>query len=76
MITFHNRILFVGFGAVARCTLPILLDHVRVDPTRITILFAGEQAERIASLHELRGSDYQLQADPWHFKNFLLTDGD
>ena len=38
MLEFQNRILFVGFGAVARCTLPILLDHVRVAPERITIL--------------------------------------
>ena len=38
MLTFTNRILFVGFGAVARCTLPILLRHVQVDPARITIV--------------------------------------
>src|SRR5215470_16927685 len=38
MLAFPNRILFVGFGAVARCTLPILLKHIGVDPTRITIM--------------------------------------
>src|SRR5215470_5923149 len=38
MLAFPNRILFVGFGAVARCTLPILLKHIRVDPKRITIM--------------------------------------
>src|SRR5580765_5039458 len=38
MPTFSNRILFVGFGAVARCTLPILLRHIHVDPKRITIM--------------------------------------
>ena len=38
MIAFPNRILFVGFGAVARCTLPILLKHCSVDPKRITIM--------------------------------------
>jgi homospermidine synthase len=36
--TFSKRILFVGFGSVARCTLPILLRHLNVDPSRITIL--------------------------------------
>ena len=35
MLDFRNRILFVGFGAVARCTLPILLQHISVDPKRI-----------------------------------------
>ena len=38
MLTFPKRILFVGFGFVARCTLPILLKHVRVPPENITIL--------------------------------------
>ena len=38
MLPFAKRILFVGFGAVARCTLPIFLDHVRIDPKNITIL--------------------------------------
>src|SRR5262249_21958545 len=38
MLTFPQRILFVGFGAVARCTLPILLKHISIDPKRITIM--------------------------------------
>src|SRR5262249_25117207 len=35
---FSGRILFVGFGAVARCTLPILLRHFVVEPRQITIM--------------------------------------
>src|SRR5262249_8379402 len=38
MLTFDRRVLFVGFGAVARCTLPILLKHVQIPPQQITIL--------------------------------------
>jgi homospermidine synthase len=38
MPTFSQRIVFVGFGAVARCTLPILLQHLDVAPSRITII--------------------------------------
>ena len=38
MLTFGKRILFVGFGAVARCTIPILLKHIKVDPRSITVL--------------------------------------
>jgi homospermidine synthase len=38
MVTFPNRVVFVGFGAVARCTLPILLNHVNIDPKRITAI--------------------------------------
>ena len=38
MLTFSNRVLLVGFGAVARCTLPILVKHLSIDPKRITII--------------------------------------
>lgn len=38
MLPFPNRVLFVGFGAVARCTLPILMRHISIDPKQITIL--------------------------------------
>jgi homospermidine synthase len=38
MMAFKQRILFLGFGAVARCTLPILVDHMTVDPHRVTIM--------------------------------------
>lgn len=37
-LTFPNRVLLVGFGAVARCTLPILVKHLQVDLKRITII--------------------------------------
>lgn len=38
MVAFPNRVVFVGFGAVARCTLPILVDHLKVSPERITAI--------------------------------------
>ena len=51
MPTFNQRILFVGFGAVARCTLPILLEHIDIDPKRITIM-----ARRLANTSRTRSS--------------------
>jgi len=38
MVRFSGRVLFVGYGAVAHCTLPILLKHVEVPLTSITVL--------------------------------------
>ena len=38
MLAFPGRVLLVGFGAVARCTLPILLKHLSIEPKRITIV--------------------------------------
>ena len=47
MPTFSKRILFVGFGAVARCTMPILLKHIDVDPRRITIIDFDQNDEAL-----------------------------
>jgi len=38
MRVFEQRVLFLGFGAVAPCTLPILMDHLKVDPRRVTLM--------------------------------------
>ena len=38
MLAFPNRIVFIGFGSVARCTLPILFKHVAIPPERVTIV--------------------------------------
>ncbi len=45
MIDFPKRILMLGYGAVAQCTLPILLKHFRVPPEYITILDFEDRAE-------------------------------
>jgi homospermidine synthase len=38
MIDFNKQVLFVGYGAVAQCTLPIFLKHIRVPPSNITVM--------------------------------------
>jgi homospermidine synthase len=38
VIVFRNRILIVGYGAVAQCTLPILIKHIRVPLKNITVM--------------------------------------
>ena len=38
MLKFNNRILMIGYGSVARCTLPILHTHLNFDPSKLTIL--------------------------------------
>lgn len=35
---FKGKILVVGCGVVARCTIPLLLKHIEVDPQNITIM--------------------------------------
>lgn len=38
MVGFSNRILFVGYGAVAQCTLPILAKHLKTPLSHITVM--------------------------------------
>jgi homospermidine synthase len=38
MVEFRNRVVLVGFGAVARCTLPILIKHLGLDLKRVTTI--------------------------------------
>lgn len=38
MIQFNKRVLMVGFGSVAQCTLPILVRHLRVPCQNITVI--------------------------------------
>ena len=36
--SFTRKILFVGYGAVAQCALPILLKYLKVPPKNVTVM--------------------------------------
>jgi len=46
MLPFQNKILFVGYGAVAECTLPILFKHLKVPAKNVTVMdFVNKKAK-------------------------------
>ena len=47
MVEFEKRILIVGCGAVAQCTLPVLLKHLRVPPQNITVVDFEDRTEAL-----------------------------
>ena len=47
MTPFNNKILFVGYGAVAECTLPILFKYVDVPPGNVTVMDFEDRAEKL-----------------------------
>jgi homospermidine synthase len=47
MIAFSNKILFVGYGAVAECTLPILFKHIKVPAKNVTVMDFEDRAEKL-----------------------------
>jgi homospermidine synthase len=38
MIAFNKKVLFVGYGAVAQCALPILFKHLKVPAKNVTVM--------------------------------------
>lgn len=48
MLQFSNRVLVIGYGAVAECTLPILFKHIAVPPGNLTVLDFEDRAEKLA----------------------------
>lgn len=41
---FEGKVLFIGFGSVAQCTLPIFVKHVNVPPRNITVMDFEDKA--------------------------------
>ena len=54
MIEFANKILFVGYGAVAQCTLPILVKHVKVPLENITVMDFEDRAAQLEAVDRPR----------------------
>ena len=47
MIDFPKRVLFLGYGAVAQCALPIFVKHFRVPLANVTILDLADRSETL-----------------------------
>lgn len=45
---FKHKVLFVGYGSVGQCTLPILLKHLKVPPSRVTVLDFEDRRRSLA----------------------------
>lgn len=45
MLSFKNKILFLGYGAVARCALPVFLRHIDADRKNITVMDFEDRRE-------------------------------
>lgn len=50
---FNNRVLIIGYGAVSRCTLPILLSHIKIPYEKITIIDFEDKAEELKKYTKL-----------------------
>ena len=55
---YDGKILVIGLGAVSRCTLPLLLKHLEMDRTRITVI---DFADVEAAAREVMAAGVQFQ---------------
>jgi homospermidine synthase len=37
-VKFNGKVLVIGYGAVSRCALPLILKHIKLDPARLTVM--------------------------------------
>jgi homospermidine synthase len=47
MIEFNKKVLFVGYGAVAQCALPILFKHLKVPAKNVTVMDFENRREEL-----------------------------
>jgi len=45
---FNQKVLCIGFGSVGRCTLPVLLEHIRIPYKNITVLDFADKRKELA----------------------------
>ncbi len=68
---FRNRVLIIGYGAVAKCTLPILLKHVVIPYENITILDFKDKSEELEPWTEKGIKFFQQKITPEELDHIL-----
>src|SRR3990167_3176792 len=47
-VSFNNKMVFIGFGSVGQAVLPLILRHIKIDPSQITIITKKDDGAKIA----------------------------
>lgn len=47
MLSFHRKMLIIGYGSVSKCTLPLLFRHINVAYSQITVIDFENQQEAL-----------------------------
>jgi homospermidine synthase len=61
---FKHKVLFIGYGSVARCALPILLEHVDIPCRNITIIDMADKRKELADWLRKGVNFYQEKITP------------
>src|SRR5215510_1499520 len=66
-----ERVLVLGCGSVAQCTLPLLIRDLEIEPARITIVDMVDNRARVADSIALGVTYQQDQVTPENLDEFL-----
>lgn len=47
-MVFKNKVLMIGYGSVAKCTLPILVKHIKIPYKNVTVIDFVDKSEAMA----------------------------
>lgn len=79
MVKFNGKIFILGCGSVSQCTIPILLKHIDIPPSKITIMDYVDNRHKITQALN-QGASYILgQITKANYENVLkeyLSQGD
>jgi homospermidine synthase len=76
-IAFQGRLVMIGCGSIGQGVLPLILRHIDIAPTQITVITADERGRDVASAHGIAFTVEPLTRDNYqdHLRP-LLRDGD
>src|SRR6185503_3991480 len=76
-LTFKNKVIMIGFGSIGAGSLPLILRHLEIKPSQITIVTAEDRGQAEAkeygvefTIKKLTKSNYRKVLEP------LLSKGD
>ncbi len=78
-VSFSGRVLVLGCGSVAQCTLPLLVKHIDIPANRITIMDFTDRRDRVADLLKQGVNYVQEQVTEANMSSILsqhLSNGD
>ena len=70
-VTFPGRIIFIGFGSIGQGTLPLVLRHIGIAASRITIVTADDRGAAEAAQFGVKVIKQRLEVD--NFRRILDT---
>jgi len=68
---FRNKVLIIGYGSVSRCTIPLLLKHVKIPRENITIIDFEDKSKELRPLTDTGIRFFRRKITPENLESVL-----